>query len=194
MSITFSACLDFPFLSASLVLSLISDCRDTIVSLASISCPLSISTSSFRSELSPDSWEVVLSEKAASCKKNISIIGLLKLSPWCCVANLSLILQILAELIDDVRLLVHGGQQFPHLALHLVYVIYTILSNLVDQVVDLYCCKLPRVLHLCTHICRNRLVVLPSPTDLTFHSTELVYWITNMQNGKEERKDLSTCW
>ena len=84
-----------------------------------------------------------------------------------CVANLSLMLQVLAELINDVRLLVHGGQQFPHLALHVMHVIYTILSNLVDQVVDLYCRKLPRVLHLCTHICRNWLVRLSRYHPLT---------------------------
>ena len=62
--------------------------------------------------------------------------------------NLSLMLQVLAEFIDDLRLLVHGSQQLPHLTLHLMHVVQTILSNLVDQVVDLHCCKLPRVLHL----------------------------------------------
>lgn len=48
------------------------------------------------------------------------------------IYNLSLMLQVIAEFVNDLGLLVHGGQQLPHLALHLVHVIQTILSNLVD--------------------------------------------------------------
>ena len=61
-------------------------------------------------------------------------------------------LQVFAEFIDDLRLLIHGGEQFLHLALHLMHVVQTILSNLIDQIVDFHCCKLPGVFHLCTNI------------------------------------------